>query len=132
MQLSLLLFAIAAACAGAAPSPPSSNRALASLLAEPKFAPGRCYTGADTPEDRPALEAAVDRAISDVAALPAPVDRRAVHDRLERLIREVDGFATEDRDQAYRYAVRIWRAAGLHGESRLFALPDARVLAEPC
>jgi hypothetical protein len=131
MRLSLLVFALLAACGSAAP-PPSNPAALRSLLAERKFEPGACYTGADRPEDRPALESAVDDAIRDVAAMPSPVDFRAVHDRLERLIRDVDGFATEDRDQAYRYAIRIWRAAGLQGETRLFAMSDARVLALTC
>jgi hypothetical protein len=73
---------------------------LRSLLAERKFERGACYAGADTPEDRPLLENAVNNAIQDVAAMPSPVDARAVRDRLERLIGDVDSFATEDRDQA--------------------------------
>ena len=126
----LLLVILGAACGRAVPPP--SSPTLISLLAERKFEPHGCYTGADTPEDRPRLEAAVDDAIRDVGALPPPTDRRAVQARLARLIRDVDGFATEDRDEAYRYAVRIWRAVGLQGESHLLAAPDAQVLAEAC
>jgi len=119
-----------AACGKAVPPP--ANPALTSLLAERKFEPHACYTGADSPEDKPPLEGAVNNAIRDVAAMPSPVERRAVQDRLQQLIRDVDSFATEDRDEAYRYAIRIWRAVGLRGESHLFAVDDARVLTEPC
>jgi hypothetical protein len=130
IRLSLLTLLLAGAC-GSAALPPSSP-ALSSLLAEKKFEPNTCYTGADTPEDRPALERAVNDAIRDIAAMPAPVDGRAVRGRLEQLVGDVDSFATEDRDAAYRYAIRIWRAAGLQGETHLFARSDARVLGSPC
>ena len=130
IRLPLFAVLLASACAGAAP--PQPNPALGPLLAERKFGPHGCYPGADSPEDGVALEGAVDGAIRDVAAMSPPVDGRAVRGRLERLIRDVDSFATKDRDAAYRYAIRIWRAAGLHEESHLFAIGDAEVLREPC
>jgi hypothetical protein len=130
IRLTLSMFLLAAACGGAASPPP--NSALSALLAERKFQPSACYTGADTPADQPALEDAVDNAIRDVAALPSPAESTAVRGRLQRLIRDVEGFATEDRDEAYRYAIRIWRAAGQRGESHLFAMRDARMLSAPC
>ena len=46
-----------------------------------------------------------------------------------RTVEEVDLFATEDREQAYRYAVRIWRAAGFEEPTGLFGPTDDRVLA---
>ena len=55
----------------------------------------------------------------------------AVRDRLSALIDDTDSFATEDRDEVYRYAVQTWRAAGFSEESSLFAVPDDRVLARP-
>jgi hypothetical protein len=44
------------------------------------------------------------------------------------VIDQVDLFATEDREQTYRYVIRIWRAAGFLGESQLFEVPDDRVM----
>lgn len=121
----LLIEAIVAA------TPPSPNSALLSLLTERKFEASACYWGTDTPEDQAPLESAVNNAIRDVAALPSPVDSGVVRARLERLIQDVDSFATHDRDHAYRYVVRIWRAAGIAGETHLFAMRDAQVL-YPC
>lgn len=47
------------------------------------------------------------------------------------LIDDVDLLATEDRDQTYVYAIRIWRAAGFIEGSRLFPVSDERVLRSP-
>jgi hypothetical protein len=122
---SLALFFAAASGDAMAASPES---ALGSLLAERKFQPNEWYTGVDTPEDQAPLEDFVNDAIRDVADLPSPVDPAAVRARLEQLIQDVDFFATEDREMAYRYVVRIWRATGLQEESRLFPVSDDRVL----
>lgn len=105
--------------------------ALSAILHEPKFEPHGNYTGSDTPDDREPLQSAVDRAISDIGALPDPLDKGAVRDRLVKLIDETDLYATEDRDEVGRYAVRIWRAAGFKEESRLYPVSDERILGEP-
>jgi len=124
-----LAFLMVAGCGSA--SPPAERPALMALLQEKKFEPHDFYTGADTPEDRKLLTAAVDDAIKDVSALPDPLDKDAVRSRLARLIDGTDLFATEDRDEVGRYAVRIWRAAGFTEESRLYAVSDEKVLAGP-
>ena len=104
---------------------------LESLRQEPKFEPEGYYTGPDSPEDGPALVALVNDAIDDVAAIPEPRDPDEVRDRISRLERDVWFFATEDRERAYSYAIRLWRAAGFSEESGLFPVPDDRVLATP-
>jgi hypothetical protein len=100
---------------------------LESLRKERKFAPTWSYTGPDTPQDGKRLVALVNAAIDDVMAMPAPL-ADTVRSRLRRLIDDVDLFATEDRDQTYIYAIRIWRAAGFTEESGLFPVPDERIL----
>jgi hypothetical protein len=50
-----------------------------------------------------------------------------VRSRLRELIDDVDLFVTEDRDQTYIYAVRIWRAAGFTEESEILPVLDDRV-----
>jgi hypothetical protein len=122
-------FLAMAGCGTAAPPP--QRPALASLLHEKKFEPRGDYTGADTPEDQQPLQAAVDDAIKDVSALPEPLNKGAVRSRLTKLIDDTDLFATEDRDEVGRYAIRIWRAAGFREESRLFPVSDEQVLASP-
>lgn len=112
-------------------APPPERPALAALLQEKKFEPHGYYTGADTPEDQQPLQEAVDRAIRDVSALPEPLDSGAVRGRLSKLIADTDLYATEDRDEVGRYAIRIWRAAGFRDESRIFPVSDERVLANP-
>src|SRR3954447_13519426 len=92
--------------------PPPERPALVSLLHEKKFEPHGDYTGADTPEDRQPLQAAVDNAIKDISVLPDPLNKEAVRSRLAKLIDDTDLYATEDRDEVGRYAIRIWRAAG--------------------
>ena len=131
MRIVVLLAILMASCARTGSSPPPERPALRSLLAEKKFQPTAYYTGPDTPEDAKPLHSAVDSAISDVAALPDPLDKDQVRDRLSTLIRRTDLFATEDRDQVYRYAVRTWRAAGFTDESGLFGVPDEKLLAGP-
>jgi hypothetical protein len=101
---------------------------LENLRKERKFAPTEFYTGPDTPEDGPQLIALVNAAIDAVPAMPRPLAPDAVRQRLAKLIDDVDLFATEDRDQAYVYAIRIWRAAGFVEESRLFGVPDESIL----
>jgi hypothetical protein len=101
---------------------------LESLRKERKFTPTELYTGPDTPEDGPQLVALVNSTIDDVMAMPTPLAADAVRRRLQRLIDDVDLFATEDRHQTYIYAIRIWRAAGFTEESRLFAVPDESAL----
>jgi|SRR5262245_20560595 len=101
---------------------------LRELRREAKFVATGLYTGPDTPEDGRALTALVNRAIDDVIALPSPYRAAQFRDRLQKLIIDVDLFATEDRDQVYRYVVRIWRGAGFAEESKLFPVSDERVL----
>ena len=107
------------------------SRQLESLRQEPKFEPEGYYTGPDTPEDGQLLIALVNDAIDDVVAIPKPRDPNKARDRLAKLMQDVDFFATEDREQAYRYAIRLWRAAGFSEESGLFPVPDNDVLAHP-
>jgi hypothetical protein len=114
-------------CCPAAPPRP----ALQLILSEQKFQPTEFYTGVDTPEDREPLEEAVNSALTDVSSYPEPLNKEAVRNRLSKLINEVDSFATEDRDQVYRYVVRIWRAAGFKDQTELFGLTDEKVLELP-
>lgn len=117
-------------CGNAAP--PSPERpALAAILKEAKFTPHGDYTAADTAEDRQPLQDAVDSAIRDISRLPEPLDEDAVRSRLSALLDQTDLYATEDRDEVGRYAVRIWRAAGFKKESGLFPVGDERALAQP-
>jgi hypothetical protein len=105
--------------------------ALRELRREAKFIATPWYVGPDTPEDGRALTQLVNRAIDDIISLPSPYGAAKIRDRLQKLIADVDLFATEDRDQAYRYVVHIWRAAGFAEESKLFPVSDERVLREP-
>ena len=104
---------------------------LESLRQEPKFGPEGYYLGAGAPGDRPALVAIVNEMIDDVAAMPEPRDPDEVRDRIRRLERDVWLFMTEDRERAYYYAVRLWRAAGFTEESELFTASDDEMLAHP-
>ncbi len=104
---------------------------LQDLRKERKFAPTEMYTGPDTPEDGPQLIALVNAAIDDIISMPRPLVADIVRSRLQKLIDDVDLFATEDRDQTYVYATRIWRAAGFTEESRLFPVGDDRVVHRP-
>jgi hypothetical protein len=63
--------------------------------------------------------------------MPTPLVADIVRSRLQELIDDVDLFATEDRDQTYIYAIRIWRAAGFMEESGLFPVGDESVLRSP-
>jgi hypothetical protein len=96
---------------------------LQDLRKERKFAPTEMYTGPDTPEDGPQLIALVNAAIDDVVSMPRPLVADSVRSRLQKLIDDVDLFAT--------YAIRIWRAAGFTQESRLFPVGDESVLRSP-
>ena len=127
-QFLALAFLVVSACSSA--SPPPERPALTALLNEKKFEPHGFYTGADTPEDQMPLQAAVDKAIEDIRALPEPLSKAAVRMRLEKLIAETDLYATEDRDEVGRYSIRIWRAAGFTEESGLFAVSDEQVLSD--
>jgi hypothetical protein len=101
---------------------------LENLRKERKFVATELYAGPDSPEDGRELIALVNTAIDDVMRMLQPLRPDAVRSRLRQLIDDVDLFATEDRDQTYSYAIRIWRAAGLTDESQLFPVPDERVL----
>lgn len=127
--LTIALLSMLSACGSAAPPP--DRPALAAILKETKFTPYGDYTGADTPEDRQPLQAKVDSAIKDISALPEPLEPDAVRRRLSALLDDTDLFATEDRDEVGRYAVRIWRAAGFKEDSGLFPVGDDRALAQP-
>jgi hypothetical protein len=60
-----------------------------------------------------------------------PLDASDVRSCLDRLLSETDTFATEDRDEVGRYAVRVWRAAGFKEDSGLFPIGDDRTLEQP-
>ena len=96
-----------------------------------KFSPHDGYMGADAPEDRAPLQAEVDKAIKDIAEMPNPLVADTVRNRLLDLISSVNWYATEDREEVGRYAIRIWRAAGFNRESGLFQINDDKVLAYP-
>jgi hypothetical protein len=109
----------------------SGAPSLNALLQEKKFEPHDFYTGVDTPEDAEPLRAAVDNAIKDIGALSDPLEPHAVRSRLAKLIEDTDLYATADRDQVARYAIRIWRAAGFSEDSGLFGVSDEKVLSLP-
>lgn len=69
--------------------------------------------------------------IADVMAMAVPLKADVLRSRLQQLINDVDLFATEDRHQAYIYAIRIWRAAGFMEESGLFPGGDEDMLRYP-
>jgi len=115
-------------CGSAAPPPPE-RPALSALLREAKFTAHGRYTGADTQEDRAPLQAAVDSAIQDISRMPEPLDAGAVRGRLLELLDDTNLYATEDRDEVGRYAVRIWRGVGFTEESGLFRVGDDQALA---
>ena len=130
--LAILLLSFVTACADqihAANVEPDMST-LEGLLAAEKFAANELYTGPDLPEDGPQLIALVDATVADLMAMSTPREATLVKARLEKLITDVDLFATEDREQAYRYAVLAWRAAGFDSESGLFSVPDSFVLSE--
>lgn len=132
MRFAALLLTTLAACGSASPPERPYNRpALTAILHEAKFIPRGDYTGADTPEDQAPLRAAVDDTIHAVDSLPDPLDANEVRRLLGRLLEKTDAFATEDRDEVGRYAVRIWRAAGFKEDSGLFPVGDNRALAFP-
>ena len=118
MRLLLVAVLLMGSCSSAPAPSPGDSASLEAIVREEKFRPTTFYPGVDAPEDRKPLEEAVNSAARDVNGLPKPLDPNVVRRRLARLVEEVDLFATEDREQAYRYAVRIWRAAG-------FRLPSA-------
>ncbi len=63
--------------------------------------------------------------------MPKPLAASAVRSRLQKLIDDVDLFATEDRDQTCIYAIRIWRAAGFTEESKLLPVAANPILRGP-
>jgi hypothetical protein len=73
--------------------------ALLDLRNAPKFGAHELYTGPDTPQDGPALTALVNKTLDDVLSWPTPIDAARLRTRLEKLIEDVDDFATEDRDE---------------------------------
>ena len=121
----LISVALLAGCTTATSNPAATLDALAR---ESKFAASGCYPGTDLPEDREPLTNSVDQAIRDITLLPRPRDPELVRSVLKRLINEVDQFATRDRERAYDYAIRIWQASGVGGESRLFLRTDQETL----
>lgn len=122
------VFFFVAGCSEA--PPPPVRPALIKLLQQPKFEPYGYYTGADTPEDRKPLQGAVDEAIEDIRLMPDPIDKEAVRKRLNRLLDQTGSFATEDRDEVGRYAIRIWRSLGFKDATQLFSMTDDEVLGQ--
>jgi hypothetical protein len=74
---------------------------------------------------------AYDDTIRDIDAKRDPLDVSEVRRRLGQLTDQTNTFATEDRDEVGRYAVRIWRAAGFKEDSGLLPVGDVRALAHP-
>lgn len=109
LVLTLFFSAAIAVGAPAAGNDPALTRetraALVALRAEEKFLPDvrSGYVGVDVPEDSPPLNAAVNGLIDQVLAR---ADGALREDDILPLIGlavgEVDLFATEDRDRAYR------------------------------
>lgn len=122
----VILAAILAATPAAAQQP--DDEALNTLLEAPKFEPTLLYTGADTPEDKPVLTSIVNQAIRNIQEMPQPRDPDRVRAVLTTVIEGVENFATEDRRQAYRYCIRIWRATGFQQPSQLFEASDFEIL----
>lgn len=123
-----ILLALILAIAAPASAQQPDDATLDALLAAPKFEPGPLYTGADTPEDKPLLTTIINQAISDIRRMPGPRSADLVRSRLTTVIADVENFATEDRAQAYRYCIQIWRAAGFTEPSQLFEASDFEVL----
>jgi len=96
------------------------NRAeLVELRAQNKFQPDLLsgYTGADLPEDVAPLNAAVNNLIDALLAQPdGPVSDGEVRGLVAKAINEVDLFATEDRERAYRYIRQVWNTLGFEGD----------------
>ena len=125
LLLPAILAALIAACGpavatGSDPALTSGARSrLVALRAEAKFGPQLLYgyVGADMEEDREPLTASVNTLIDAVLALPdGPVSQAQVLPLVSTAIREVDLFATEDRERAYRYFDQVWKILGLPGD----------------
>lgn len=120
-----LLIATLAACgpsaaaSGEAAVTPDARAALIVLRAEAKFRPQILsgYTGADTPEDVAPLTAAVNTLIDEVLERPdGPVSEAEILPLVTDAVEQVDLFATEDRERAYRYFKQVWSILGLRGD----------------
>ena len=117
---SISLLACQAAVADEPHSLTHDNRAeLVELRAQNKFQPDLLsgYTGADLPEDVAPLNAAVNNLIDALLAQPdGPVSDGEVRGLVAKAINEVDLFATEDRERAYRYIRQVWNTLGFEGD----------------
>lgn len=122
----LLLAAAVAACSSGPQGEPVSNgdgrSALVELRSEAKFRPQLLsgYTGADTPEDVAPLNAAVNELIDQVLAQPAgSMSEAELLPLIQSAVQQVDEFATEDRERAYRYFREVWTMVGFRGDPLL-------------
>jgi hypothetical protein len=122
---SAILAALIAACGPAVATghdpalTPGARARLVALRAEAKFGPElfRGYVGVDLEEDREPLTASVNTLIDAILALPdGPVSQTQVLPLISEAIQEVDLFATEDRERAYRYFDQVWKLLGLTGD----------------
>jgi len=98
---------------------PGARSRLLALRSEAKFGPQllRGYAGADVEEDRDPLNGSVNTLIDAILALPdGPVSQAQVLPLVSSAVDEVESFATEDRERAYRYFDQIWRILGLTGD----------------
>lgn len=121
--LTVLLASAASALPGAARAEPAltpqARAALIALKAEAKFRPQLLsgYMGADTQEDIAPLNAAVNDLIDDVLARPdGPLSEADVLPLVAAAVQDVDLFATEDRERAYRYFKQVWTILSLRGD----------------
>lgn len=125
LVLSAVLATLITACGPAAATEqgpaltPAARSRLIALRAAAKFGPELLhgYVGADVEEDREPLTASVDTLIDAVLELPdGPVSEAQVLPLVSDGIQEVDLFATEDRERAYRYFGQVWKILGLAGD----------------
>lgn len=104
---------------GAPALTPEARTRLTALKARPKFRPDFLagYVGVDVPEDLSPLSASVDGLIDEVLARPdGLVSEGDILPLVATAVNEIDGFATADRDRAYRYFNQIWTILGLQGD----------------
>lgn len=98
---------------------PAARSALVALRAEAKFRPHLLsgYVGADASEDLLPLNAAVNTLVDGALSLPdGPLEEADILPLVEAAVHEVDVYATEDRERAYRYFDQVWKILGFSGD----------------
>ena len=96
-----------------------ARSALMALRAEAKFRPHLLsgYTGADGSEDLAPLNSAVNTLVDQALRFSdGPLSEGDILPLVEAAVHEVDIFATEDRERAYRYFDQVWAILGFSGD----------------